>query len=115
MSRFALRLLTNAAALWVAARIVDGIELSEGVVDVAIVVLVFGLVNAFIKPVVLLLSLPALLLTLGLFTFVVNASMLGLAAWLTDGLSVDGFIPALLGSLVISVVSFTLSLILHRR
>ena len=71
-----LRLAINAAALWAAAHFVEGVDLSGDPLDVIIVAAIFGLVNTFIKPVVLLLSLPALLLTLGLFTFVVNAGML---------------------------------------
>ena len=105
-----LRLGVNAVALWAAAHWVSGIHLSENPLDILIVAAVFGLVNTFIKPVVLLLSLPALLLTLGLFTFVVNAGMLGLAAWLVDGLAVDHFFAALVGSLVVTVVSFALNL-----
>ncbi|MDA0333949.1 MAG: phage holin family protein [bacterium] len=105
-----LRLAINAAALWAAAQFVDGVNLSGDPLDVVIVAAIFGLVNTFIKPVVLLLSLPALLLTLGLFTFVVNAGMLGLVAWLAPGLMVDGPLSALLGGLVVSVVSMALNL-----
>jgi putative membrane protein len=112
MSKIVVRLLINAVALWAAARWIDGVDLSPALADVAVVALVFGLVNTFIKPVVMLLSLPALLLTLGLFTFVVNAAMLGLVAWLTEGLTVAGFGAALLGSLVVTVVSFVLNVFL---
>ncbi|HJP30146.1 MAG: phage holin family protein [Candidatus Latescibacteria bacterium] len=106
-----LRLAVNAAALWAAAHFVEGIHLAESPLDVVIVAAVFGLVNTFIKPVAMLLSLPALLLTLGLFTFVVNAGMLGLAAWLVSGLTVDGPLSALVGGFVVSIVSFALNLI----
>jgi putative membrane protein len=107
-----LKLIVNAIALWFAAWLVDGMHLSESVVEVVIVALVFGLVNVFIKPVVLLLSLPLLLLSLGLFTFVINAAMLGLAAYLTAGLVVDSVGAALTGSLVVSVASLLLNLAL---
>lgn len=106
-----LRLAVNAAALWAAALLVDGVHLSGNPVDVIIVAVVFGLVNTFIRPVVMLLSLPALLLTIGLFTFVVNAGMLGLAAGLSSGLAIDGPVSALLGGLVVTVVSFGLNLL----
>ncbi len=107
-----LKLLINAIALWAAAWLVDGVHLSESVVEVVVVALVFGLVNAFIKPAVMLLSLPMLLLSLGLFTFIVNAAMLGLAAWMTTGLVVDGFGAALAGSLVVSIASIVLNMLL---
>ena len=104
-----IKLLINAFALWFAAWLVNGMHLSENPIEVAIVALVFGLVNAVIKPIVLLLSLPMLLLTLGLFTLVVNAAMLGLAAWFTAGLVIDNFAAAFLGGLVVSVTSLVLS------
>ena len=106
-----IRLAVNAAALWVAALFVDGVHLSENPVDVIIVAVIFGLVSTFIRPVVMLLSLPALLLTIGLFTFVVNAGLLGLAAWLSSGLTIDGPMSALVGGLIVTVVSFALNLI----
>ncbi len=112
MIRIALRVVINAAALWVAARFIDGIILSEDVGSILFVAIVFGLINAFIRPVVMVLAFPALILTLGLFTLVINAAMLGATAWLTDSLAVDGFVPAFLGALVITVVSWALSSIL---
>jgi putative membrane protein len=110
--RLIVRILINAAALWVADRIVEGIELSGSFWAILLVALIFGVVNAIIKPVVKLLSLPALILSLGLFALVINAGMLALTAALTDNLSIDGFIPALLGALVISVVSAILNWLL---
>ena len=103
------RWLINAIALWFAAWLVAGVHLSENLLEVARVALVFGVVNTFIKPVVLLLSLPMLLLPLGLFTFVVNATMLALVASLTLGRTLDGVRSALLGSAVVSIASFVLS------
>ena len=103
------RLLINAIALWFTALLIDGVHLSGNLLEIAIVAVVFGVVNTFIKPVVLLLSLPMLLLTLGLFTFVVNAAMLALVASLTLGLTIDGIGSALLGSIVVSIASFVLS------
>lgn len=112
MIRIALRVVINAAALWVAARFIDGITLTEDIGSILFVAIVFGLINAFIRPVVLVLTFPALLLTLGLFTLVINAAMLGATAWLTDSLAIDGFVPAFLGALVITVVSWALSSLL---
>ncbi len=110
--RLIIRILVNAAALWVAAKIVAGIDLTGNIWGILLVALIFGVVNAIIKPIVKLLSLPALILSLGLFTLVINAAMLALTAAVTDNLSVDGFLPALLGALVISVVSAVLSSVL---
>lgn len=104
-----LRIAVNAVSLWAAASLIDGIDLSDDFVSVVFVAAIFGLVNAFLKPVALLLSLPLLILSLGLFTVVVNAAMLAITDSLSGGLSVDGFGPALLGALVISFVSWALS------
>ena len=109
-----LRLLINAAALWVATRLVSGISYTGDGVSLFGVALVFGVLNVLIKPILFLLSLPFLIITLGLFTFVLNAVMLLLTSAASDalglGFTVDGFWPAFLGGLVVSVVSFVLSL-----
>ena len=110
-----IRLFINAVALWGAASVVSGIELSDDFWAVLVVALIFGVVNALIKPVVTLLALPLLILTLGLLTLVINAGMLLLTAALTRHLSVAGFWPALLGGLVISVVSLLLSVFLKEK
>ena len=108
MRNFVVRLVVNALALSAAAWLVPGISLSGGVWSVLLVALVFGLVNALLKPLVLLLSLPFLLLTLGLFAFVVNGAMLLITARLTEHLAVSGLVAAILGSIVISLVSAVL-------
>ena len=105
VTRFFLRFLVAALGLWAATRIVPGIGI-DSPSDLALATLLLGVANAVVKPVVLLLSLPFLILTLGLFYFVVNAAMFGLVAWLLDGFRVHGFVPALLGSLVVSLVSW---------
>jgi len=110
MIKLAARLGVNAAALLAAAELIDGIDLSSHWKSVLFVAIVFGLVNAIIKPIAKVLTFPITLVTLGLFTLVVNATMLGLTAWLTDSLDVDGFWPAVLGAIVISVVSWVLSI-----
>ncbi|PZF84476.1 phage holin family protein [Jiangella anatolica] len=122
MTSFIIRLLVNGFALWVATRIVDGVTISSDstsseVLTLLVVALIFGLVNAFIKPLVQLLSLPLLILTLGLFTLIVNALMFWLTSWIADGLDVpfhvdDFFWSAVLGALVVSFVSWILNLLL---
>ncbi len=104
-----IRIGVNSVALWAAASLIDGIDLSDDLLSVVFVAAIFGLVNAFLKPIAMLLSLPLLILTLGLFTVVVNAVMLVITDSLSGGLSVDGFGPAVLGALVISFVSWALS------
>jgi len=115
------RWLINAVALLIAAWLVPGIRLAatgrastgDDWVTLGLVALIFGVINAVIRPIVILLSLPLEILTLGLFTFVINALMLlltsGIAHRLHLGFRVDGFWPAFVGALVISVVSFLLS------
>jgi putative membrane protein len=78
----------------------------RGVFWLLLTALVFGLVNAFVRPVLVLLSLPFTLVTLGLFLLVVNAAMLGLTSWLVPGFDVAGFWPALWGAVVVSVMSW---------
>jgi putative membrane protein len=111
---FLLRLLINAAALWVAIQLVDGLEHLGSWWSLLFVALVFGLLNVSIRPLLKLLSLPAIILTLGLFIFVINALMLMLTGWVSGlldlGFYVAGFWDAFVGGLIISVVSFLLSL-----
>ncbi len=92
-----------------------GIRLGDRFEEVVVVAAIFGLVNALIKPVVRFFAFPVILITLGLFTLVINAGMLMLAGWLADGLVVAGFTSALLGSLVISFASLVLGSILDVR
>ena len=115
--RFLVRLLINAAALWVAVKLVPGISYtSDSWLPLFGVALIFGVVNAFIRPIVKLLSLPLILLTLGLFALVVNGAMLMLTSSLSTALGmrfhVDGCWTAILGALVVSIVSALLSMFL---
>ena len=116
--RLLLRLLINAAALWVAVRFVGGISFEGNPVYLMVVALVFGVVNTIVKPIVTLLSLPAVLLTLGIFLLVINALMLWFTGWLSTslglGFHVDGFGAAFLGGIVVSVVAWALSVFLDR-
>jgi putative membrane protein len=110
---FLLRLLINAAALWVATWIVPGIEHQGHWLSLLFVALVFGVLNASVRPLLKLLTLPLLILTLGLFIFVINALMLWLTGWVSGllnlGFVINGFWPAFLGGLVISIVSLLMS------
>ncbi len=106
---FLVHLLVNAAALWVATRIVPGVTYSGSLLPLLGVALVFGIVNAFIRPVAKLLALPLIILTLGIFALVVNGLMLWLTSSLSEslglGFHVSGFWAAFFGSLVVSIVS----------
>ena len=117
MTKLLIRLLANALGLYVAARIVPGISVGENWLVVLGVALVFGLVNALIGPLLKLLTCPLIILTLGLFTLVINGVLLLLTSGLSRavGLSftVEGFWPAFWGALVISIVSFVMTLVLH--
>ena len=115
--RFAVRLLINAAALWVATRIVPGVTYAGGWMLLLGVALVFGVVNAFIRPVAKVLTFPIVLLTLGLFLFVINGLMLWLTSALSEtlglGFHVRDFWAAFWGAFVVSVVSGLLSLMMR--
>lgn len=124
MKNLIIRLLVNAIALGVAAWIVSGITLQGAttgrrILTLFIVAAIFGLVNAIVRPIVKLLSLPFIILTLGLLIFVINALMLLLTSWITGKLDVqfhvDGFWSAILGALIISVVGMILNLILPEK
>ncbi len=108
------RLLINAAALWAATRLVSGISFDGDWRLLLVVALVFGVLNIAVRPILMLLTLPLFILTLGLFTFVLNAVMLWLTGRISDalglGFHVGGFGAAFLGALVVTVVSFMLSL-----
>ena len=113
---FLIRVLINAAALWVATVLVRGISVSgtNMIVTLLVVAVIFGVVNAVIKPLLAILTCPLYILSLGLFTFVVNALMLlltsGIAGALGLGFRVDGFWTAVVGAIVVSLVSFLLSM-----
>jgi len=116
-------LLTNAAAVAVAAWLLDGIrfdgpsrpfgeEVQEKIVPLLLVALILGLVSVFVAPVVKFLSIPFIILTIGLFLLVINALMLMLTAWIAGeadlGFHVDGFWSALLGSIIITLVTWVI-------
>jgi putative membrane protein len=103
-----LRLAIGAVGLWVASALVSGIHV-DGPGTLVLAALVLGLVNALVRPIAVLLTLPITVLTLGLFLWVVNAAMLGLTAWLLPSFHIDGFGAALLGALVVGLVSWVAS------
>jgi putative membrane protein len=109
VGRLISHLIINGIALWLAAQFITGVHFDGDLSSLAVLALVFGVVNTLIKPVVRLLTLPLTVLTLGLFALVVNALMLLLTSALDTSYSVDGFVPALLASLLISVVSTVLN------
>ena len=112
--RFLLRLIAAAAALWVAVALVPGISYEGGVLGLLGVALVFGFVNAVIRPILKLLTCPLVVLTLGLFVFILNAFLLWITAEMAQalglGFDVDGFWAALVGAIIVGVVSTVLNL-----
>lgn len=105
---FIIRLLVNAIALVIVAYFLPGVHVSSFTAAI-ISALILGVVNAVLRPILLLLTLPVVILTLGLFTLVINAITFYLVAHLGLGLTVDGFGSAFVGALVLSIVSFALS------
>lgn len=116
MTKFILRWAINAVALFIAVRFVPGIHLQSGWISIIWLALIFGFINAFLRPLLKFLTCPLIVLTLGLFTLLLNTFLF----WLTGqvgqtfgiGFTLDGFWPAFLGALVVSLVSIVLSLIL---
>jgi len=117
MTKFFIRWVINAIALYIAVLIVPGIEFRGDWTGVLWLALISGLLNALVRPLLKFLTCPLIILTLGLFTILINTGLLLLTSKIGQalgiGLTVDGFWPALLGSLVISVVSVILSLFLR--
>lgn len=111
---FLLRVLANSVALYLASLLIPGIELT-GLGPALLAGLVLGLVNAVIRPVLLFLTLPLTLLTLGLFILVLNGLLLQLVAWLVGGFTVSGFWPSIFGAIVVGVVSWLLTAFLSDR
>ncbi len=110
---FIARVIVNAVALGVAAWLLPGISYGSDVVNLLLVAALFGILNAVIRPILALLTCPLQMLTLGLFTLLLNAGMLLLLDWASDQLglhfTVDGWLTALIGGIIVSVVSIVLS------
>lgn len=109
MFGFLVRWAISSAGLWVAAALVSGISF-RGTGSLLIAALVLGILNAVVRPILVLLTLPFTVLTLGLFLFVVNAAMLKLSSAIVDGFQVDGFWSAVFGAMVLSLVSLVLNM-----
>jgi putative membrane protein len=118
MRSLLLHWLLNAAALWIAAYLLPGLDFTGSPTDLLLVAAVFGVVNSLLRPVLTVLTCPLIVLTLGLFTLVINALMLLVTGWLSArwdlGFTVSGFWAAFLGGLVVGIVSLMLSLALPR-
>ena len=114
--KFLMRILITAVALWAATRLVSGITYHGNWLGLAGVALVFGLLNSIVRPILSFLAFPLLIVTLGLFTFVLNAVMLKLTSALSSSLGIDfhvaGFWAAFWGAIVVGIVSFLLSIFL---
>ncbi|MFA6423739.1 MAG: phage holin family protein [Candidatus Magasanikbacteria bacterium] len=108
-----LRWLISAGSLMLVAYVVPGISVAS-FYSALIAALVLGLVNALIRPIIILLTLPVNILTLGLFTLVINALLFWLVATMVKGFTVSGFMPAFLGALVVCVVSWVLNGIFNK-
>jgi putative membrane protein len=109
----------NAAALWVAAAIIPGLDFTGGPGRLLLVAAVFGIVNSTLRPLLTILTCPLIIITLGLFTLIINALMLLVTGWLSEswnlGFMVSGFWAAFFGGLVVGLVSMLLSVGLKDR
>lgn len=118
MTKFILRLIINGVALYLAILLLNGrgIEFGGDWISILWLALIFGLVNAFVRPVLKLLTCPLIILTLGLFTLLINTFMFWLTGQIGQSFGIDitinGFWPAFLGGLIVSIVSVVLTLIL---
>ncbi len=112
--RLILRTLVGMIGLWLADRFVNGVNITSNE-TLLIAALIMGVVNAVVRPVVFVMTLPVTFLTLGLFLFVVNAAMFGLTAWFLEGFSVDGLWPAVLGSIVLGLVNWVGQMVIGPR
>lgn len=111
---FLLRVVINAAALWVAAQVIPGIRLADAA-STFFAALVLGIINAIVRPILVFLTFPITLVTLGLFIFVLNAFCVWLTSRIVPGFEVAGFWAAFFGALVISIVSWILTAFLSDR
>ena len=117
MLRLLIRLIVNAVALWVAIELVPGLQYEGDWPSLLLIAFIFGLVNALVRPIIILLTCPLIVLTMGLFVLVINTLMLALTVWLSRevfdlGLTSTGFWATFLGALVISIVSGVISLLI---
>jgi putative membrane protein len=102
MTHFALRAVIAALGLWLATRLVGGLAIADST-TLVLAALLLGVCNAIVKPILVILTLPATILTLGLFLLVINGTVLSLVAWVLPGFSISGFGAAILGALIVSI------------
>lgn len=119
LATFIVRWLITAAAVWVGAQMVSGIHL-EGWKSTLLVALILGLLNAYLKPLLVVGTFPALIMTLGIFLIFINTALLALTAWIAgkfDSIhfSIDGFWSAFFGAIIISIVSFFISMVVNPK
>jgi putative membrane protein len=114
MAGFILRVVIVMAGLWIATKLVPGIAIRDGWTLLG-AALLLGIVNAVVRPVIVILTLPVTILTLGLFLFVINAAMLGLVAAFFDGFHIAGFWDALLGSIIVGLTGWIASYFIGPR
>ena len=112
--RFITRLAFNGLGIWIAARLSENITYEDSLWVIAVAALLFSVVNAIVRPIVVILSLPAILLTLGLFMFVIHALMVLLVGQLYPSFNVDGFGAALMAAIIIWPVNHGLSMFFER-
>ena len=108
MRGFLIRVVIVAAGLWVASKLVPGGSITDGW-SLLWAALILGIMNAIVRPVLIILTLPITILTLGLFILVINAAMFSLVAWMLDGMTVAGFWSAFFGALVVSITGWLAS------
>ena len=111
---FIIKILVTAVAVYLAAYLLPGVTITD-IKTTIIVALVLALLNTFIKPILVILTIPITLLTLGLFLLIINALMVKWAAGLVDGFQVDGWLSALLVSIIVTVVSYILNAFIGDR
>jgi len=111
MAYFLVRWLINSLAIFIVAHIVKGIEVSSTPI-VLVIALVLGIINAFLRPFILLITLPINILTLGLFTLFINGALFYLVSKIVKGFVITGFWPAFWGYILFSIISFLLSLLI---
>jgi len=102
MTNFALRAVIAAVGLWIATLLISGLHIADPT-TLILAALLLGVINAFVKPILVILTLPITILSLGIFLLVINAGMLALVAWILPGFTISGFGAALLGAIVVSI------------
>lgn len=113
ITKIIIRILSNALAVFVAAKLVAGIHLEVSWTNLLLVGLMLGFVNAIVRPIVKLLAFPLILLTLGFFVVIINIGMLLLVSYLLPGFSIDGITAAFWGIIIISLVNYTIHFIIE--